>query len=185
MSQDIEFDPADSFTAGAVGQPGRRVFMLQAGQGTRLYSWVLEKEQVVAMARASYELLSQIGEHEMTKELLGKGPLGASTPEFDQAMALKPDQPAFRIDGDTITMRYDDARNMIELTFRELTETEPEPELPASVSLWITPRQLAAFGIQGMKVVAQGRPTCPLCGHPMEPDGHVCPASNGHNPRAR
>src|SRR5688500_625741 len=98
--------------------------MLQATQGTDTYSWVLEKEQVTALARASYELLSQIGEHEMTKELLGKGPLGAGTPEFDQAMALRPDQPAFRIDAATITMRYEDSRNVIELSFSELTESE-------------------------------------------------------------
>jgi len=157
--------------------------MLQATQGTETYSWVLEKEQVTALARASYELLSQIGEHEMTKELLGKGPLGASTPEFDQAMALRPDQPAFRIDAGTITMRYEDSRKVIELSFSELTESELD--LGATVRVVVTPSQLAAFGIQGMKVVAQGRPTCPLCGHPMEPDGHICPAANGHNPRAR
>lgn len=183
MSQDVELDSVDSFTAGAVGQPGRRVFMLQATQGAELHSWVLEKEQVVAMARASYELLSQIGEHEMTKELLGKGPLGASTPEFDAAMALKPDQPSFRLDADTITMRYEDDRKVIEISFSELTDIELE--IPASVKIVVTTRQLAAFGIQGMKVVAQGRPTCPLCGHPMDPEGHVCPATNGHNPRAR
>jgi uncharacterized repeat protein (TIGR03847 family) len=156
--------------------------MLQATQGGDTYSWVLEKEQVTALARASYELLSQIGEHEMTKELLGKGPLGASTPEFEAAMALRPDQPAFRIDAGTITLRYEDGRNAIELSFLELTESEAE--LAATVRIVVTPRQLAAFGIQGMKVVAQGRPTCPLCGHPMDPDGHICPATNGHNPRA-
>lgn len=183
MSQDVDIDPADSLTAGAVGQPGWRVFMLQATQGTDTYSWVLEKEQVTALARASYELLSQIGEHEMTKELLGKGPLGAETPEFDQAMALRPDQPAFRIDAGTISMRYEDSRNVIELSFSELTESETD--LAGTVRVVVTPRQLAAFGIQGMKIVAQGRPTCPLCGHPMEPDGHICPATNGHNPRAR
>lgn len=183
MSQDIELDPADSFTAGAVGQPGRRVFMLQAGRGGQIHSWVLEKEQVVAMARASYELLSQIGEHEMTKELLGKGPLGASTPEFDAAMALRPDQPDFRIDPGTITMRYEDERNLIAVSFSE--EADPELGMPASVRIVVTPRQLAAFGIQGMKVVARGRPTCPLCGHPMDPEGHICPATNGHNPRVR
>jgi uncharacterized repeat protein (TIGR03847 family) len=156
--------------------------MLQATRGADTYSWVLEKEQVTALARASYELLSQIGEHEMTKELLGKGPLGAATPEFEAAMALKPDQPAFRIDAGTITLRYEDGRNAIELSFAEFTESETE--LAANVRIVVTPRQLAAFGIQGMKVVAQGRPTCPLCGHPMEPDGHICPATNGHNPRA-
>lgn len=157
--------------------------MLQAVQGARVFSWVVEKEQVVAMARAGYELLSQIGEHGMTKELLGKGPLGASTPEFEQTMVLRPDQPAFRVDGDTITMRYDETRNLIEVHFSELVSAETE--LPATVRVVVTPRQLAAFGVQGMKVVAQGRPTCPLCGHPMEADGHVCPASNGHNPRAQ
>lgn len=182
MSQDVELDPADSLTAGAVGQPGRRVFMLQATKGADTYSWVLEKEQVTALARASYELLSQIGQHEMTKELLGKGPLGAATPEFEAAMALKPDQPAFRIDAGTITLRYEDGRNAVELSFLELTESETD--LAATVKIVVTPRQLAAFGIQGMKVVAQGRPTCPLCGHPMDPDGHICPATNGHNPRA-
>jgi uncharacterized repeat protein (TIGR03847 family) len=113
---------------------------------------------------------------------LGKGPLGASTPEFEAAMALRPDQPAFRIDAGTITLRYEDGRNAIELSFLELTESEAE--LAATVKIVVTPRQLAAFGIQGMKVVAQGRPTCPLCGHPMDPDGHICPATNGHNPRA-
>jgi len=183
VSQDVELDPVDSLTAGAVGQPGRRVFMLQATRGSDTYSWVLEKEQVTALARASYELLSQIGEHEMTKELLGKGPLGAASPAFDAAMALRPDQPAFRIDAATITLRYEDGRNVVELSFSELTESEMD--LAATVRVVVTPRQLAAFGIQGMKVVAQGRPTCPLCGHPMEPDGHICPATNGHNPRAR
>jgi uncharacterized repeat protein (TIGR03847 family) len=182
VSQDVELDPADSLTAGAVGQPGRRVFMLQATKGPDTYSWVLEKEQVTALARASYELLSQIGQHEMTKELLGKGPLGAATPEFEAAMALKPDQPAFRIDAGTITLRYEDGRNAVELSFLELTESETD--LAATVKIVVSPRQLAAFGIQGMKVVAQGRPTCPLCGHPMDPDGHICPATNGHNPRA-
>ncbi len=183
MSQDVEIDPADTLTTGAVGQPGRRVFMIQATRGSDIFSWVLEKEQVTALARASYELLSQIGEHEMTKELLGKGPLGAATEQFDAAMALKADQPAFRIDAATIAMRYEEGRNMIELSFSELTETELDQR--GSVKIFVTPRQLAAFGIQGMKVVAQGRPTCPLCGHPMEPDGHICPATNGHNPRAR
>ncbi|MEX0789681.1 MAG: DUF3090 family protein, partial [Actinomycetota bacterium] len=124
-----------------------------------------------------------IGEHEMTRELLGKGPLGASSPEFDDSMALRPDQPAFRIDAGTITLRYEDSRSSIELLFSELTDSDTD--LAATVRIVVTPRQLAAFGIQGMKVVAQGRPICPLCGHPMEPDGHICPATNGHNPRAR
>lgn len=179
----IEFDPADHFTTGTIGEPGNRVFMIQATMGSLIQTWVLEKEHVAAMSRGGYELLSQIGEHEMTRELLGKGVIGSSTPEFVDSMALKPDEPAFRVDGNSIVMRYDQQRNMIEVTFAEQVETELG--MPATVSIWVTPRQLAAFGIQGMKIVAQGRPICPLCGHPIDETGHVCPASNGHNPSAR
>lgn len=178
---ELEFDAADGFTAGAQGEPGSRIFMLQASKGTFVQTWILEKEQVVAMARAGYELLSQIGEHDMTRELLGRGLIGAASEEFAGAMALKQDDPAFRIDGTTITMRYDEPRNLVEIAFGELIE--PGTGTPAAVRILVTPRQLASFGIQGMKVVAQGRPICPLCGHPMGDEGHHCPASNGHNPR--
>jgi len=30
-------------------------------------------------------------------------------------------------------------------------------------------------------VVAAGRPPCPLCGNPLDPEGHVCPRQNGHH----
>lgn len=183
MSDDVEFEQVDRLTVGTVGEPGSRVFMLQVVAESAAYTWVLEKEQVVALARGAYELLSQIGQHEMTKELLGKGPLGASRPEFDQVMALVPDEPAFRVDPTTITLRYDQDRHLIQLVFAEYSESALID--PVEIKIWVSPRQLAAFGVQGMKVVAQGRPICPLCGHPMEPEGHQCPGSNGHNPRHR
>ena len=31
-------------------------------------------------------------------------------------------------------------------------------------------------------VVAAGRPPCPLCTAPMDPSGHVCVRTNGHQP---
>jgi uncharacterized repeat protein (TIGR03847 family) len=183
MSYSFEFDPADRITTGAIGEPGERVFLLQASKGPTQQTWVLEKEQVVALGRGSYELLLQIGQEEMTRELLGTGPLASSSPEFTEAMALQPDAPAFRIDPQSMTIRYDEQRNMIEISFSELVTEEGDD--PSIVQLWITPRQLAALGVQGMKVAAKGRPICPLCGNPMEPEGHKCPSSNGQNPRAR
>lgn len=183
MSDDVEFRQVERFTAGTVGEPGNRTFMLQVVTGSVAYTWVLEKEQVVALARGAYELLSQIGQHEMTKELLGKGPLGASTPEFEKRMALVQDEPAFRIDPTTISLRYEQDRNLVRLAFTEYAESAFGE--PTGVKIWVTPRQLAQFGVQGMKVVAQGRPICPLCGHPKEADGHHCPGSNGQNPRLR
>ena len=183
MSFNLEFEFVDRITTGAVGEPGHRVFMLQAAQGPTQQTWILEKEQVIAMGRGSYELLAQIGQHEMTRELLGKGTLAASSPAFSEAMALQPDEPAFRIDPQSMTMRYDEERNLIEVSFSELI-TEEEAE-PATVQLWVTPRQLAALGVQGMKVAAKGRPICPLCGYPIDPEGHKCPSANGQDPRSR
>jgi hypothetical protein len=29
-------------------------------------------------------------------------------------------------------------------------------------------------------LVEQGRPPCPLCGYPLDPEGHACPRTNGH-----
>ena len=30
------------------------------------------------------------------------------------------------------------------------------------------------------EVVAAGRPTCAMCGEPIDPEGHFCPRRNGH-----
>jgi hypothetical protein len=35
------------------------------------------------------------------------------------------------------------------------------------------------------RLVAAGRPICPLCHGPMDPAGHRCPRSNGHGPPER
>jgi uncharacterized repeat protein (TIGR03847 family) len=42
--------------------------------------------------------------------------------------------------------------------------------------------QVRAFILHALAVVAEGRPLCQLCGLPIDPEGHICPASNGHRP---
>ena len=37
-----------------------------------------------------------------------------------------------------------------------------------------------AFVRRALAVVAAGRPDCPFCGQPMDPEGHVCPRANGY-----
>ena len=36
------------------------------------------------------------------------------------------------------------------------------------------------FVTRALAVVAAGRPPCPLCGQPLDPQGHICPRRNGH-----
>ena len=44
----------------------------------------------------------------------------------------------------------------------------------------LTPEAARAFAKRAQRVVAAGRPPCPLCGNPLDPQGHVCPRQNGH-----
>jgi uncharacterized repeat protein (TIGR03847 family) len=37
-----------------------------------------------------------------------------------------------------------------------------------------------AFVNRAVEVVAAGRLPCPLCGQPLDPQGHICPRRNGH-----
>src|SRR5919201_875545 len=39
----------------------------------------------------------------------------------------------------------------------------------------LTPQAVRAFVERARRVVAAGRPPCPLCGQPLEPKGHLCP----------
>src|SRR5246127_1993106 len=54
------YDPPDGFVAGAVGQPGERVFYLQATSSGRVTSVVLEKFQVSLLAERIDELLDEV-----------------------------------------------------------------------------------------------------------------------------
>jgi uncharacterized repeat protein (TIGR03847 family) len=46
--------------------------------------------------------------------------------------------------------------------------------------LWAGLPQMRALSRAAQEVVSQGRPICPLCGQPIDPEGHFCPRSNGH-----
>src|SRR5262245_61714443 len=56
------FDTPDRFVAGTVGEPGKRVFFLQAREGSRIVSVALEKVQVAALAERLDDLLDELEE---------------------------------------------------------------------------------------------------------------------------
>jgi uncharacterized repeat protein (TIGR03847 family) len=62
-------------------------------------------------------------------------------------------------------------------------ETDPGEEAaeePSRVRFWATREQMLSLARHGASVCAQGRPRCQLCGNPIDPEGHQCPALNGH-----
>ena len=64
----IELDPVERITAGAVGEPGARIFYIQGRAGDRLVSLLVEKEQVQLLAASVVEILARVGKE------TGQGP---------------------------------------------------------------------------------------------------------------
>jgi len=97
------------------------------------------------------------------------------------------DQPVeeeFRVG--TMALAWDPEDERVIIEAQEVTENEDETEIGADepvitvLRVRITAGQARAFAERALRVVAAGRPACPLCGLPLDPAGHVCPRQNGH-----
>jgi uncharacterized repeat protein (TIGR03847 family) len=179
------FESPDRFVAGTVGEPGNRVFFLQAREGTRIVSIVLEKVQVAALVQRLVDLLE-----ELERRGIAEAPEEVAVPS-DLAPLDEPLNEAFR--AASLSIGWDGT------TERVLIEAESEPDEAAEVSIEIededeeledegpdslrvrvTPMAARTFIEGAILLLASGRPPCPLCGQPLDPQGHLCPRRNGH-----
>lgn len=58
-------------------------------------------------------------------------------------------------------------------------EAIEEDEGPDILRVRVTPAAARSFVERAARLVAAGRPPCPLCGQPLDPQGHMCPRRNG------
>ncbi len=169
--QIFDLNPVDWLTTDAIGEPGKRVFYLQARQRQRLVTIICEKEHVAALAMAiDHVLLSQVdGDADAVVE---------PDPVIDGGMDLEyPLEPAFR--AGRVNLGYDQVSELLVIIAYELMD-EDDDTPPSVARFWATPAQMRAFSIHGQEVVAAGRPICAMCGEPIDPEGHFCPRKNGH-----
>jgi uncharacterized repeat protein (TIGR03847 family) len=191
--QVYSFEPPERFIAGTVGEPGDRTFYLQASGGGRVVSVALEKVQVALLAERLAELLD-----EARRRLGAQVPDGA--PELEDSAPLDtPIEEEFRVGTLGLAWEGDSATVVIEATAEGDTpelETDDEEELEAAaiaaavesdeddtrdvLRVRISPAAARAFISRAERVVAAGRPPCPLCGLPLDPEGHICPRHNGY-----
>ncbi len=165
-----DFDPADLFTVGTLGQPGQRTFILQAGRGIEYVSMVCEKEQVAALGEGLLSMLDQI-EDLLQREASG----GAVGNAFE---LVEPVIPVWRIA--QIGVGYDDDADRLIIVVQEMTDEIEDAELGRFT---IGRAYAEAFALHALNVVSAGRLLCPMCGEPMDPDGHRCARTNGHGRR--
>jgi uncharacterized repeat protein (TIGR03847 family) len=161
----VDLEPVDRITTDAVGEPGQRAFYLQARKGPDLVTILLEKQQVQLLSSSILEILARVGKE------TAQGP-----PEEEMELE-EPVEPLWR--AGRLSIGYLEERDLLLLEVEEATEEDEERE-GERVRLWATPEQMLSLSRHGALVCARGRPPCQFCGNPKDPEGHVCPAMNGH-----
>jgi uncharacterized repeat protein (TIGR03847 family) len=165
------FDDPDRFVAGTIGEPGDRSFYLQARKGGALVSVGIEKVQVAALAQRLDDLLDAVeapsvdvsaDEHDLEQPVVELFRVGA------MALAWDADTGAVVIEAQTPT---EDGE------YAELPdEAEDGPDL---LRVRIGAADARGFVRRAEALLGAGRPACPFCGQPLDPQGHFCPRGNG------
>jgi uncharacterized repeat protein (TIGR03847 family) len=182
--QVFAFEPPERFVAGTVGPPGERAFYLQARGDGRLISVALEKVQVSLLAEKLDELLGEA--HRRFGVVL---PEPEREPQDNEPLDSPVDE-EFRVG--TLGLAYDVDTSTVVIEAIAAGETEgAEVETDAEdeeidedldrLRVRLTPEAVRAFVDRARRVVAAGRPPCPLCGQPLDSKGHLCPRHNGYH----
>jgi len=182
MRRRFIFDPPDRFVTGTVGEPGQRTFFLQASAGGRVVSVALEKVQVAVLADRLGALLLELDRR-------GIAPAGHEPePGEDTSPLDEPLNEAFR--AGALTLGWDgDAERVLVEARAESEDGEPidpdedddeDEDGPDLLRVRMTAEAARSFVERAVRVVASGRPPCPLCGQPLDPTGHLCPRRNGN-----
>jgi uncharacterized repeat protein (TIGR03847 family) len=175
-----EFEPPERFVAGTVGEPGDRTFFLQARGNGQTVSVVLEKVQVAMLADKLEELLIEAA-NRFGVELPG----GEELPQDNEPLET-PLEEEFRVGTLGLAWDVDSGTVVIEaIAAPEADPNTPEAAEPDEDELdrlrvRLTPEETRAFIDRARRLVAAGRPPCPLCGNPLDPSGHLCPRHNGY-----
>ena len=186
----LSFDPPDRFAAGTVGEPGHRTFFLQAVRGQQVISVAVEKVQVAALAERLGDILNVL--HRRGMEVAEESATESGATESDAIPPLEePLQELFRVG--TITLAWDVDRRQVVIEARAMREDgqdgedeeadeipDDDPNGPDVLRVRIPPAMADSFVRRAGRVVAAGRPPCPMCGQPLDAQGHLCPRRNGH-----
>lgn len=182
-----ELDWPDRIVIGTIGDPGERTFYLQARAGRRIVSITLEKQQSAALAEKIDELLDQLMATDGNPFSVP-----ATTPIelVDNDPLEQPVDEQFRTGGISLGWDYATAQIVIEAfpiieieidadtDFESLDSIEVEP--PEMLLVRMPVGTARAFAKRTLEVVGAGRPLCPFCAEPMDPDNHSCALPDGY-----
>ena len=172
-----EFSWPDRVVVGTIGLPGARTFYLQVRAGTKVVSIAMEKQQSAALAEKIDEILDQLITLEGNPfsvptgtpiELVDNDPLEAVHEQFRTG---------------AMSLGWDPTTAQIVIEAHQMTEDDPDDDesldqdgaIETEMLLVRMPVGTArAFTKRTFEIVSAGRPMCPLCGYPMDAEGHIC-----------
>jgi uncharacterized repeat protein (TIGR03847 family) len=173
VSESFELPSVDSITFGTVGPAGQRVFYVQARSGATTVTIKAEKQQVSGLSSALRALLADLPPLPDV--------LTIQAPEL-----VEPVEAPWAVGGIGLSA-FEEMTQRVTLLLEELVpggDDDGEDDgiglEGATARFGLTMPQMRALAERGEVLVAGGRPPCPLCGSPMNPDGHACPKTNGH-----
>lgn len=160
-----EFGLSQGADVQTFGQPGQRTFRLRVvGEQAQTASVWLEKEQLQALSLAIRQMLGQL--------------------EYDQ------EPPTAHLADFPASAEHDFRAGRLGMGFNALDRTillftyeigAAEDDENPTLRVRLTQEQCASLAASLDDIIAGGRPTCPLCGVPMDASGHACIRSNGHS----
>ena len=171
---ELDLNPVQHITSDAIGQPGKRVFYLQGWREADVQpvTIIIEKVQLQTLATGLDQMLDEVARQNPN--------LSEPSGKYDEKkMHISPPvDPLFR--GGEMGLGYDAESDLIVILAREIVMEGADPEEAAVVRFWCSRQQARWLATWSEEVVEHGRPICPQCGQPMEPEGHFCPKKNGH-----
>jgi len=173
----------DRCVVGTVGMPGERTFYLQARSANVVTSVALEKAQAVVLAERVNQLLDEVAN--TRNENVPPSFLG--TPDVEPLELPLVEE--FRVGA--MSLGWDDTAQRVILEAHAIAEDGQEiaeigsddHEGPDTFRVMLTAMQARGFAERAFSVASAGRPPCPLCLQPLDPQGHVCPRANGYRRR--
>lgn len=176
MSDSFEFREVTHFTAGALGEPGRRVFFLQIGDETGHVSVRLEKQQVRALAQFLKRVLEDLP---APTEPAPTSPLPLVEPAIEEWVVGQIAVGVAEAEAEVVLV-------VDELVVVEEEDDEDEESLElldeefegARLRAHINVAQATQFIVTSEDLMTKGRAPCRLCGEPLDPSGHACPRLN-------
>ena len=179
MNELNDLNPVDRICAGCQGEPGQRVFYLQARKGGQLITLLCEKFQMQQLAAGITKFVDEL------QARFDELPAVVTNFEDAEMELEEPIEPRFR--AGQLGLGYDEAEDLLVLVAQELTDdapnqdppAEPEPADRQTVRFWATRQQMLNLAAHISLVASRGRPVCGNCLQPIDAAGHFCPRRNG------